>query len=273
MKRLKTSLASALLLLSTSPAVAAEKVAAKVSKEEQEMNAAMSALSGLFKVEPLTADQQSRLPAANAVVEQMMPPGALQQMMGSMFDKILEPLMALEGKSSAVSVARELGLNTATLNLDEETAGKIAALVDPQWQERRKREMAAMPKIISDVMTVMEPTMRKVMGELYAVNFNAGELKEISTFFATPTGGNYARRSFSMSADPRMMAGMFEAMPALMGQMGSIKAKMAAATADLPAKRTFTDLSAAEKGKLAKLTGLSEAALAEQIAARSGEEK
>jgi len=114
-----------------------------------------------------------------------------------------------------------------------------------------------MPTMMREMMTVMEPTMRKAMSELYAINFSQKELDDIEAFFQTDSGTAYARKSFTMSSDPRILAASMESLPQMMGAIGEMEKKIAAAGADLPAKRSFADLSQADKAKIATLTGYS----------------
>jgi hypothetical protein len=131
--------------------------------------------------------------------------------------------------------------------------------------------MAVMPALMRDMMTVMEPTMRKAMSELYAIHFSQKELDDIETFFQTESGTAYARKSFSMSSDPRILSATMESLPQLMGTFADMEKKIAAASADLPPKRSFSELSGAEKAKIAKLSGYSIAEIEEMIAQGEGE--
>lgn len=221
------------------------------------MDEAMALFGAMFKAEPLTPEQEARLPQAQRVVGQLIPEGTLGEMMGSMFDKMLGPIMEMGGSPATATVASGTGLSTYSLDLTTEQTEELASLFDPAWAERQKREMAMFPGMMTEMMNTMEPVMRKAMSELYAINFTAQELTEIEAFFATETGASFARKSFSMSSDPRVLGATMEAMPAMMGTIGSIEQKMAEATADLPAKRSFADLSAAEKARVAEVTGYS----------------
>lgn len=221
------------------------------------MDEAMALFGAMFKAEPLTPEQETRLPQAQRVVGQLIPEGTLGEMMGSMFDKMLGPIMQMGGSPATATVASGTGLSTYSLDLTTEQTEELASLFDPAWAERQKREMAMFPGMMTEMMNTMEPVMRKAMSELYAINFTAQELTEIEAFFATETGASFARKSFSMSSDPRILGATMEAMPAMMGTIGSIEQKMAEATADLPAKRSFADLSAAEKARVAEVTGYS----------------
>lgn len=238
----------------------AENTAAAEPAAEGEgdpMTQAMGMLSAMFPVEPLTADQQGRLPQASRIITRMIPEGTLGEMMGGMFDKLFGPMAALGGPPASAVVQKGIGLSPVEAGLDDEQTAQIAALLDPAYEERHAREMAVMPTMMREMMTVMEPTMRKAMAELYAINFSQKELDDIEAFFQTDSGTAYARKSFTMSSDPRILAASMESLPQMMGAIGDIEKKIAAASADLPARRSFADLSQADKAKIATLTGYS----------------
>lgn len=100
--------------------------------------------------------------------------------------------------------------------------------------------------------------MRSAMSELYAVYFDAGELADIDAFFSTPSGASYARQSFRMSSDPRMVGAMMQEMPTMMGAFMEMGEEMKQATANLPQKRSWADLDASQRARLSELTGYAE---------------
>lgn len=217
----------------------------------------------LFKVEPLTAEQRARLPQAEAVIARMMPPGTLQQMLGGMFDKFLGPIMAMGGEASSADVARELGIEDEDLALKDAEVARIAAILDPARKQRRELEAAAFQHAMTTAMTAMEPSMRKGMAEAYAATFTSGELSDIDAFFATSSGTSFARKSYALATDPRILASAMEGLPSMMGQMKAMEEEAKAATSKLPARRGYGDLTPAERAEIAKLTGLKQGALRE----------
>lgn len=247
------------LLASALPLSAQPKNGAEPS--EHEGAAATAAMAKLFNVPPLTAEQSARLPQANALIARIMPPGTLDELMGSMYERMLGPMMAMAGAPDSAQIARELGIESDDFSLSESEAAQAAAILDPNWKARREREMKAQQGAMAKAMRAIEPPMRKGMAEAYAVAFTAAEMTDIAAFFATPSGASYARKSYALVSDPRIMAASFEAMPAMIEQMKSLEADVKAASADLPPKRRYQDLSAGERGALAKLTGLSPAQL------------
>jgi len=262
MRKLILSAAGALALCNAIPATAQEDSAEESAPGEE----FVGALLGLFAPEPLTAEQEVRLPAAQAIVAKIVPPGTMGEMMNSMFSGMLGPIMDLAAQPSNSEVAKQLGLESWEIVLDAEQSAEVLALLDPVWRERQERTMAATQVAIGKMMTTMEPILREAMAQLYAINFEARELADIDAFFSTESGAAYARKSFTMASDPRMMGAMMQAMPEMMGSVAEIEAEMAAAVADLPPARTYADLDAAQRERLAELTGLDQAAIEEGMA-------
>ncbi|MXO91274.1 DUF2059 domain-containing protein [Pontixanthobacter aquaemixtae] len=218
-----------------------------------------AALTGMFEVEPLTAEQEARLPLAKGIVDKMIPDGAMREMMEGMFSGSFGDLMSLgammEEESPAAFVAGQLGLEQSDISLTSAQASELANMFDPARLERKQKEAEIMPGVMGEMMDVMEPPMRKAMSELYAIHFTQPQLVEIDGFFSTETGAIFARKSFTMASDPRVMSATMEALPAMMGQIGAIEKKMKEAAADLPAARSFEELSEQEQARISELTG------------------
>ena len=271
MRKLIASAAGALALAWAYPAAAQDEPAQDESALGGDF---LGAMMGLFAPEPLTAEQEARLPAAQAIVARIVPPGTMGEMMNAMFSGMLEPFLALEAQPSSADAAKKLGLDPFDLELDAEQSAEVLALLDPAWRERGELEFAATKAAVGKMMTAMEPSVREAMAQLYAINFNAAELTDIDAFFSTPSGAAYARKSFTMVSDPRMAGVMMQSMPAMMGSFEQIEADMATAVAGLPPVRTYADLEDAQRDRLAELTGLDQTAIEEGMArAAAGEEE
>lgn len=236
------------LALASQPAIAEDDAAAK----QAEM---MAVLADVFKVEPLTAEQEARLPLATALVEQIVPDGTMDQMMGSMFDGMLGPLMKL-AEQAGPSLPDFIGYGDDDLELDEEAVAEIAAIVDPHWQERQRRTIEVTQSMMGKLMTAMEPSMKRGMAEAYAVHFTHAELEGVREFFSTEIGTSYARKSYTLASDPRIMSAAMREMPALMAVFKDMGEQLKGEMADLPAKKGFDALSAAERQRIGDLTGL-----------------
>lgn len=227
------------------------------AQEEDSADEAFAAFAQMFAAEPLTTEQEARLPLAQTIVGKMIPEGTLGEMMGGMFDSIFEPIMEMATSNPKGDVAKMLGVESYELDVTEEQAVELAAILDPVWKERNSLMASTMPAIMKDMMQVMEPPMRRAMSEAYAVYFTEQELADIDAFFSTDSGLAFARKSFTMSSDPRIIGASMEAMPAMMESFGDLESRMEEATAALPAKRGFSDLSDAERARIAEITGAS----------------
>lgn len=261
-KRIYLAAPAALALATAAPIAAQDEVETVEMSEEAEdmgeidpMAAMMGIFGDLFKVDPLTAEQEARLPMAESIALKIMPDGVLAEVMQSLIGGFMDPIMEM-APSPAQSVAgKGLGVSGFELGLTEEEMAEVASMLDPSWEERREREMAVLPELMTEVANTMEPGMRKAVAEIYAVNFEASELTELDTFFSTEVGSKFARESYKMAADPRIMSASFESVPQLLGKVGDMKKMVDEATADLPEARAFADLSSAQKSRITELTG------------------
>ncbi len=261
---LSTALASALTV--SAPALAQEE------GNTAENDAMMSELMAMFATEPLTPEQEARLPLAAEVLEKMMPPGSLGEVMGNMFDGFLGTVMQKATEPKAADFAKKIGLEIWELEMDDAAVAEAAAIIDPVREERSARMAAVMPEIMTNMMNAMEPTMRSAMTEVFAVTFDTKELTDINAFFATESGASFARKSLTMSSDPRVLRASMEAMPQMMASFENLEEQMEEATADLPEPRGFAELSSEEQARIAELTGYSVDELAERAAAAASEE-
>ncbi len=266
-KLLITPLAS-VVLLGASPALAETKADNKAAAPA-DADAALAALGGLFKLEPLNADQQTRLPLATRIIGKLIPEGTLNELMGSMFDSFLKPMQNLGKPDARMIIASRLGISSTELDLNDEQTRELADLFDPARDERHQREMAVFPEMMAQMMRTMEPPMRKAMAELYAIHFTSAELADIDAFFSTESGANYARKSFTMASDPRILAATMKAMPAIKDATGDMERRMKEASAGLAAPRAYGDLNEAERARITQLTGLEPAEIEQALEAET----
>ncbi len=254
MKKLLFVAGSAVALASVSmPAVAQDE--AEGAMTEADMADAMAGFAELYPAEPLTAEQEARLPTARRVVSYFMPEGAMVEMMDSMFGGIIAPLAETEiNAGSALEAA--LGHMVSSGDMEEADVIATLAIVDPDWESRNAAEAEAIGQMMTRMAEVMEPMMREVTSELYAIYFTQAQLEDIEVFFRTETGAAYARSSWQMSSDPRIMSRMFsnEAMWQEMFNIEEMEAEMEAVSAS----RTYEELSSAERSRVLELTGLTD---------------
>lgn len=254
MRGIGIALGAAALAFSAQPALAKDADPAAMDK-------AMASMADMFKAEPLTAEQQERLPQASRVVDQMMPPGTLGEVMSGMFSRIIDPIVGKFAKPSSQEVARNLGVEADDLHLSGDQVAEVTALIDPAAEQRNQATVTALKSAMGKAMTVMEPPMRQGMSEAFAVDFDTGQLGDIQSFFATSSGSAFAKKFFTMSTDPHVLGAMMKSLPMMMQALGGMEKDIKAAAAGIPAPRTWDELSAAQRARLAQLTGLSQARL------------
>lgn len=225
------------------------------------MDKAMASVTDMFKVEPLTAEQQARLPQAQAVIDKMMPPGTFDEVMGQMFKRVLDPLFSHVGKPNVLDVATKLGVGLDELHPSDAQTVEISRLIDPAAEQRNQAMMAGLENAMHKAMATIEPSMRKGMSEAFAVDFDSKQLGDIQAFFATDSGTAFARKFFTMATDPHVLAASMKALPAFMQSLGGMEKDIAATSTSLPAPRTWDELSATDRARLSQLTGLSQARL------------
>ena len=242
--------ASAVLAIAPAPALAQDEADAAAMEQ-------FAAMGEMFDVEPLTSEQEARLPLAREIMQRVLPEGAMQEMLGSTFDGILGPLMIMAEGDTSVALASSLGYRPSELQLDEAATAEVLEIIDPAWRERGEATSAATQAMMLAMMTRMEPMMREVMTELYAINFNDTQLADIAAFYSTASGEAFARQSYTMASDPRIMAAVFSDPEMILGPMMEMPATLEQAVAGIPAVRQFADLSADEKARLSDLTGFS----------------
>lgn len=246
------------LAFAATPVVAQDEGSEAASADMDDFDQMMADKVDEIEVEPLTPEQQARLPAATRLVDLMTPKDALKEMYVGFTDRTSGYLAGVRTNPAEQTVAIALGVTAYDLDLTDEQAEELASLFDLAWQERHQRETAAESEIMREFYAMMEASTRQAMSELYAIRFNARELAEIEAFYTTDTGQRYTRESYSMMTDPRIIRATMAASREMLIQLGEKDARTAEATADLPDWRSYDDLSDAERAKVSEVTGFSD---------------
>ena len=252
-------------LVATPLAAQAQTGAATEEVSQQRLQDISSMMSNLFVANPLTAEQKARLPAAQAVVGAMMPDGFYGTMMADIVDKMMRPMMTMFSSPEIILSAR--------LDLDEEAIGQlteaeqaeISAMLDPAFDQRVDAIIGVMTEKMGGMFAVMEDPMREGLCKAYAVRFDDNQLADIAAFFATPTGSVYAKESMALFSDPQVMQASMKALPAMMSGFGNIETAMEESMANLPKEAAYSDLTAAQRQRLAELLGVEPEDLSEVI--------
>lgn len=264
----------AALALTPQPLAAQE---AAPTADAAQMDEVMEMLAGMFQADPLTPQQEARLPAAGALVATMMPEGFYAEMMGEMMDGMFSPMMGMfSGETGAMMVLQSrLVLAPETLEqLSAQQRVELATLLDPAFAQRGEVMSEMMRGVMDETAVVIEPLFREGMTKAYAARFDEAQLADIGDFFGTPTGRLYASESMKLMADPQVMGASMQALPAMMGSMGDIVTRLEARMAELPPENTWADLTSAQQARMAAVLGVAEADLAASVrdpAARASE--
>ena len=244
-------------------ALAPQPLAAQEPAPEAE--AVMGAMANIFgKAEPLTAEQQARIPAAEHVVARIFPPGTYARMMNDTMKPMMDNVMGSFMDVPMSEIAKLSGLPAEQLPaMGEGSLREVMAILDPAFEERTKLVSGMTMELVSEMMVEIEPSYRAGLARAYASRFTEAELADMAAYFSTPTGSRYAAESMLIYTGPQVMAAMNEMMPTMMRLMPDMMAKAKEVEAQLPPARTFSDLTPAEQARLAELLGTSVEALRE----------
>ena len=219
---------------------------------------------GLFQAEPLTPEQEVRVPAAGALIATMVPEGFYAEMMGEMMDSMIGPMLGMFSGETGAAIVLQSRLDMQPEALEQmsgEQKVELVTILDPAFVERGQVMTRLMSGVMNDAAVTIEPLFREGLTKAYAARFDDAQLADIADFFATPTGRIYARESIRLMADPQVMGASMQAMPAMMGNIGNITAELEAAMAALPPEKAFEDLATTERARLAEVLGVDEGAL------------
>ena len=265
MKKIVNAMAAAALVCAVPAAAQEDPEHSQSALSPGELDEFAGMMASLFQTEPLTEEQNARLPAAQAVVGEMMPDGFYGEMMAGMMDKMLRPMLTMFSQPEFVLGARLAVDAEAIEALEEAEQAELTAMLDPAYQARGDAMVAVLTSRMGGMFTAMEGPMREGLSKAYAVRFDDAQLADIAAFFATPTGGEYARESMALFADPQVMQASMQALPAMMSGFGDIESAMREAMAALPAERGYGDLTEAQRERMAELLDVDPAQLADLV--------
>jgi hypothetical protein len=200
-------------------------------KSPPDFGAMLAMFDKLFPAQP--DPDPARLALARTSVQSMWPEGAYGKMMttfmGGMFDRVMQlrksDFAALDTKAKKTPAAA----GGADLSLHDQAAAK-----DPYFDKR----MAAMREAVGDELgklsAIIDPRVRDGLARSMARRFDAQQLNDINTFFATPSGRALASQSMQLWVDPDMLRSLFGAMPEMIKLMPDMMQKMKAADDKFP---------------------------------------
>lgn len=207
-------------------------------KSAPDLAAVFAMFDKLFPPQP--DPDPARLSLARTSVQAMWPDGAYGKMMttfmGGMFDRVMS-LKQSDFAALASKPAKTPAAAGADLSLHDQAAAK-----DPHFDERMAAMREAVGEELGKVSAVIDPRIRDGLARSMARRFDAQQLSDINTFFATPSGRALAGQSMQLWVDPDMMRSLFSAMPELMKLMPDMMQKMKVANDKFPQppKKTAT---------------------------------
>lgn len=226
---------------------------------EQELTEAFAMFGELFKAEPLTPEQEALLPLATQMAGHVMPEGAFSSAMDGVLEPMMDTMIGDPENSPRVRLAEISGVEAEDLDrLSDEDAQEALDIFDPQYAARTKRTTKAFAGMMSKLMVAVEPSYREGLARAFARRFEEAEMRELLTFFATPLGAKFAAQSFLVQYDPQIMGFMDAMAPAMAKLMPEMTEEIAAIETELGGSRDFSQLSAAERARAARLIGKSE---------------
>lgn len=245
---------------------------------------ALAAAAGLAFVQPAAAQDTptiapaapdpARDAAAKVTIDYVFPAGTYAKLFGGSFSQIMDQTMNSVSAMPMADLVRSTGFPQEDIaKLGKTTLADVMEIMDPAYKQRQKATMDAMMPALSNMMASMEPSMREALAEAYAKRFTLAQLNDMNAFFATPSGTAYANNSMLIMMGPEVVARIAKDMPKMMqdlvAQMPAIQEKVKAATADLPKPRSYDDLTADQRARLASLLGVDEKDLAQRPTARA----
>ena len=196
-------------------------------------------------------------PVATAIAAKLFPDGIYRKMLGETFSKMISGMMDRMTELPMADFMKAAGIEQEqAAKLDKASMAEIMSITDPAYKDRMRLTMDAMFKGMIPLFEQMEPELREGLAESLAHKFSVAQLGELKAFFDTPTGSSYASQQMMLFMDPAVMGRMQAQMPKIMQAMPSLIGDAVKATAGLPKPKKYSDLSPAERDKLAKLLGI-----------------
>jgi hypothetical protein len=199
------------------------------------LDAVMALMDKLFPPQP--DPDPARLALARTSVQAMWPDGAYGKLMtgflSGMVDRVMQlkasDLADLSGKAEKASASRD----AKNLSLHDTVAGK-----DPYFDQRMAAMRGVLDEEVGKVSLIIDPRMRegmaRAMARAMARRFDAQQLAEINSFFATPSGRAFAGQYMQLWFDPDTIHSLSGSMPEMMKLMPEMMQKFEEANAKFP---------------------------------------
>ena len=229
---------------------------------EREIADAFSIFGAMFEADPLTPEQEALLPLATRMTEKVFPEGSFAVIMEESMGPMMSAMMSAVAGDTRAELSLLTGITSDELSeLDDAAVEEAMNVLDPHLATRNERAGEVVIKMMGDMFEAIEPSYREALARAFTTRFDEAEMTELLAFFETPVGGKFAQQSILVQYDPQMMTMMEQMGPAMAEAFPAMMEGMIELAAEFPEARVFTELSAAERGRLAQLLGKGEAEL------------
>jgi hypothetical protein len=223
-----------------------------------EISEAFSIFDELFKPDPLTPEQEARLPLAEELSAIALPEGSLAPALKLTLAPMMEAIVSAEGLDKRSELSRLTGMDRDDLDaLEDKAVDQALDIFDPDFEARTTIMVDLTNRMLTQFFEAMEPAYSEAIARAYAVRFSETELRDILAFAETESGRKYAEFGFLIQFDPQIAAAasamgpaMAKALPDLIQEAISIEEKM-------PAAFSYIELAPLERETVAKLLGKS----------------
>lgn len=194
------------------------------------LDAMLAFVDKLFPPQP--EPDPARLALARPAVQAMWPDGAYGSMMTGLMGGIYDRVMTLKGSDFA-----SLGGPAAKGGGDKADASLHDGLVakDPYYDQSAAAVRSVMTVEAGKMSAIVDPRMRDGLARAMAHRFDAKQLTDIGTFFATPSGHALASQYMQLWLDPALLRSLFDSMPEMMKLAPEMMEKVKAANDKFPA--------------------------------------
>lgn len=224
------------------------------AKMQREMDEAVAMVEKIFDTSDLPAIEPARLTLAEQTTAALVAPGSLERMIDNLYGKMFSRFMKEFDGTSDLMISIKTGVESDEIaKLDEKSKEAIADMFDPHRKDREDQITKIIKPLISEALADVERPMQGGLAKAYARKFSVGQLNDLNSFLATPTGKAYSQEWMALQADPEVMLAVVKAMPPLVNKFIDRAPTIEADMKDLPQDRALADLNEAELKKLAKL--------------------
>ena len=212
------------------PVVKSEAPSTKKTPSFAEM---MQFIDKIFPPQP--DPDPARLALARTSAQSIWPQGQYGKMMESFMGGIFDRVMTLkESDLGSMAPAKAKSAKADPAKANESLHQKLTA-EDPYFDQRVAAIRAVLNEEVGKVSAVVDPRLRDGIARAMARKFDAKQLNDINTFFATPSGNALASHYMELWFDPDTIRSLFSTMPDMMKLMPGMMEKLKAANDKFPA--------------------------------------